>query len=552
MDDTNLYKALSRLSLKSIEAVQSGQGLSDFDQYMHVTRPIEKELELKMHEIELIGGGIVLLIGSAGDGKSHLLSLVKDKFNWTESSYYNDATVSCSPKKTAVDTLKMALVEFSDAKIQTTSEKKVVAINLGKLNAFIDDEEVTNKYGEIVSVVRPLFEDEAVKETEHVKVVLFTEEQIFEFYPDVKVDYPVDSIFLSKILDKIVACDDNNPFYKAYQDDLENGVGKNSPLILNYELLMSESVRHTIVMSVIEAIIRYNLKITPREYFDFLYSILCWTGTYVEKDNFFEALLPTMLYHGVGANKIIVALSKLGPLKYGSTSHDEDLAVLFTSYKIQKDMADMIKTANVPKFIAERTNKFYENNGIDTERTVKFLFRLKHLLCYHSESYVYKHFLKALSGIFLDDKSTMNELYELVSLAMPRHYGSYSRSEDMIPLNLQGSSYHFFCELKMEPCEVLPTYSASNPNRFPLFVELKWHIKNDAKELKLDYQLYGYLLELSNGKLAINYENERNVLFGKFMRQLNLLCDCSKRLIIIGPDSNKITFKQQFGKLSLQ
>lgn len=110
MDDTNLYKALSRLSLKSIEAVQSGQGLSDFDQYMHVTRPIEKELEQKMHEIDLIGGGIVLLIGSAGDGKSHLLSLVKDKFNWTESSYYNDATVSCSPKKTAVDTLKMALV----------------------------------------------------------------------------------------------------------------------------------------------------------------------------------------------------------------------------------------------------------------------------------------------------------------------------------------------------------------------------------------------------------------------------------------------------------
>lgn len=552
MDDTNLYKALSRLSLKSIEAVQNGQGLSDFDQYMHVTRPIEKDLRQKMHEIDLVGGGIVLLIGSAGDGKSHLLSLVKNKINWTESSYYNDATVSCSPNKTAIDTLKLALVDFSDDKIQTTSEKKVVAINLGKLNAFIDDEEVKCKYGEIVSVVKPLFEDETVKETQHVKVVLFTEEQIFEFHPGAKTDYPVDSIFLSKILDKIVAPDDDNPFYRAYLDDLENGVGKNSPLILNYELLMSESVRRTIVLSVIEAIIRYNLKITPREYFDFLYSILCWTGTYVEKDNFFEALLPTMLYHGVGTNKIIVALSKLDPLKYGSTTHDDDLSVLFTSYKIQQGMIDMMKNANVPKFIEERTNKFYENNGIDTERTVKFLFRLKHLLCYHSESYAYKNFLKILSGIFLKDKSTMNELYELVSLAMPRHYGSYSKSENMIPLNLQGSSYHFFCELEMEPCEVQTNYSASTPNRFPLFVRLKWQIKNNTRELKLDYQLYGYLLELSDGKLAINYENERNVLFGKFMRQLNLLCDCSKKLVIVGPDSKKITFKEQFGKLSLQ
>lgn len=552
MNDTNLYKVISRLSLKSLDAVQNGQGLSDFDQYMHVSRPIEKVLEQKMHEIENAGGGIVLLIGSAGDGKSHLLSLIKDKFRWDENSYYNDATVSCSPKMTAIDTLKKALEDFSDTYIQSTSERMVVAINLGKLNAFIDDEEVKRNYSKIVSVVQPLFDNDTIKDTERVKAVLFTEEQMFEYHPDIDVDYPIDSSFLSEILDKIVAHEGNNPFYHAYCEDLENGVDQKNPLILNYELLMSYQVRHTIVMSVIEAIVRFNLKITPREYFDFIYSILCWTGSYVEKDNFFEALLPTMLFHGVGANKIIVALSKLDPLKYGSTKHDEDLSVLFTSYTIPNDVLCQLKQTSVPRFIIERTNKFYANNGIDTERTVKFLFRLKHLMCYHSESFVYKKYLKVLSGIFLQNTTTMSELYDMVAKAMPRHYGSFYIEEGLVPLNLQGSKYHFFSRLELEPSNVVSHYDKSTPNRFPLWVDLAWKVKGENIKLRIDYQLYRYLLELNEGKLAVNYENERNVLFGKFMRRISELCDCRRKLIIIGPDAKKVTFKENFGKLSLQ
>lgn len=552
MDDTNLYKALSRLSLKSLDAVQNGQGLTDFDNYMHVTRPIEEVLQQKMHMIDATGGGIVLLIGSAGDGKSHLLSLVKHEFDWSDQCYYNDATASCSPKMTAIDTLKIALDEFSDANIHRTSAKKVVAINLGKLNAFIDDEEVKTKYGEIVSVVAPLFQDSQITETEHVKIVLFTEEQIFEFHPDVTVNYPVTSDFLSEILEKIVASDKTNPFYRAYIDDLDNGVGKHTPLILNYELLMSKSVRHSVVMSVIEAIVRFNLKITPREYLDFIYSILCWTGSYEEKDNFFEALLPTLFYHGAVANKIMVALSKLDPLKYGSTIHDEELAILFTSYKITDELSNMMVTSNVPQYIIARTNKFYDNNGIDTERTVKFLFRLQHMLCYHSESVEYKMYLKVLSGVFLKDANTMSRLYDIVTSAMPRHYGSYYREEGLVPLNLQGSSYHFFCSLKMDPCDIQSSFSEETPNHFPLFILLRWQINDKMVELRMDYKLYRYLLDLNDGKLALNYENERNVIFSKFLRQLSQLCDCSKRLVIVGPDSQKISFKEQFGKLSLQ
>lgn len=161
-------------------------------------------------------------------------------------------------------------------------------------------------------------------------------------------------------------------------------------------------------------------------------------------------------------------------------------------------------------------------------------------------------YLKVLSGVFLNDANSMSALYDIVTSAMPRHYGSYYREEGLVPLNLQGSNYHFFCCLELDPCDIQSSFREVTPNHFSLFIMLRWLINDKKVELKVDYKLYRYLLDLNDGKLAINYENERNVIFSKFLRQLSQLCDCSRRLVIVGPDSLKISFKEQFGKLSLQ
>ena len=154
---------------------------------MHVDRPIESKLVEKMDEIDNAGGGIVLLVGSAGDGKSHLISRIKQMSDWGGWSFYNDATASSSPKKTAIDTLKKALVEYKDENLYKTSKKLVLAINLGKLNALIYDEEFKTDYEEIVNSTLPIFDDDDTTpliNTERVKVIMFTDEQVFEFYAD--------------------------------------------------------------------------------------------------------------------------------------------------------------------------------------------------------------------------------------------------------------------------------------------------------------------------------------------------------------------------------
>lgn len=80
MEDTTLVKTFRRLSQGSKQSVQSGLKLDDFDKYMHVDRPIDKAVRKAMDDIRQEGGGILLLVGSAGDGKSHMISTLNKDY----------------------------------------------------------------------------------------------------------------------------------------------------------------------------------------------------------------------------------------------------------------------------------------------------------------------------------------------------------------------------------------------------------------------------------------------------------------------------------------
>lgn len=555
---SQLRVVFERLSLHSIEAVQDGNALSKFDEYMHVERPIEAELRAKMKDIEKAGGGIILLVGSAGDGKSHLISRMKREFSWGDECYYNDATASCSPHKDAITTLKAALHDFKDVNLLSTNKKLVLAINLGKLNAFIDEEDVKSDYSSIVKATKDIFdEDDSTPpiDAEKVKVVLFADAQIFEFYPENESSYPVRSSFISTILEKIAKCDVENPFYRAYQYDIQNDVEKREPCILNYELLQIPEVRYTIEMSLIETIVRYKLLITPREFLDFIYSIIIHpniNGGNSSKNNFYEALLPTLLYSG-GRSLMRNAMAKLDPLKYSSLEHDCQLSLLFTSHSVP----DGFLTASdgkIPSTILNLTNKLYDNNGRDITRTAKFLYRLKHLLNYHSECDDYVSYLSLLRSVFSGETDVvMQNMDELVNSAIPRHCGSYYDKQNMIPLNIQGGMYRLFSKLEIELKE-LPT-NLFNPDRrtkFYLRFLLEWRVKSESVKLLMDFQLFSYLRELKRGKLAISYENDKHIGFSAFLRRLTSLCEDSSPITIVSADNRELVLMEKYNTILLQ
>lgn len=557
MAASKLKEVFLHLSQHSVDSVQNGKSFTEWDDYMHVDRPIESKLYAKMDEIDVEGGGIVLLIGSAGDGKSHLLSRVRQMSDWGDCSFYNDATASCSPKKTAIDTLKEALIDFKDTNIYSTESKLVLAVNLGMLNALIDDAEFNAEYKEIVNATSPIFEDNNTshsKETNRVKVVMFVDQQIFEFDADATdKDKVVDSLFLSSIMEKIVSKDKKNPFYKAYLDDMANGVSLKDPLVLNYLLLSIPEVRQSIVKTIIEAVVRFKMVITPREFLDFLYSIMVYPYEYEykEKKDFFEALLPSLFYCGT-ENLIQKAVAKLDPLKYSSTEHDRQLSVLFTSYSIPANYFNDGQRAMLPTELIKRTNEFYANNGRDIERTTKFVFRLKHLLCYHTESEVYASYIEILKGIYKENVHKMQEIYTIVAKAIPRHYGSYYDKANMIPLNIQGGRYRLYGNLQLKPKPIHPFYSEKEHNEFSLRFDMSWQLPDSQVSLRMDFQLYSYLYELNRGKLALSYENEKDMKFGRFIRQLVRKCDCEQEVTVVRTDLPEIKLTESsFGNIEL-
>lgn len=93
---------LSRLRKLSAESVENTNTFDLFKEYLHVERQVEIELRDLLRNINANQEKcLVLLCGSAGDGKSHLISYLKNSdaeglLNNFEP--YNDATESSEPK----------------------------------------------------------------------------------------------------------------------------------------------------------------------------------------------------------------------------------------------------------------------------------------------------------------------------------------------------------------------------------------------------------------------------------------------------------------------
>lgn len=70
---------LSKLRKSSAESVENTNAFNHFKEYLHVERHVEIELRKLLCSVnEKQGKCLVLLCGSAGDGKSHLISYMKN------------------------------------------------------------------------------------------------------------------------------------------------------------------------------------------------------------------------------------------------------------------------------------------------------------------------------------------------------------------------------------------------------------------------------------------------------------------------------------------
>lgn len=131
----NFIAVLSKLRKLSMESVENTASFDDFKKYLHVLRPVEEELRSLLNRVNAVNKKtLILLCGSAGDGKSHLLSYLRnaDSANLLNGfELYNDATESSAPLLTSIDTLAEKLVPFNDDNCHSDDGfKMILAINL--------------------------------------------------------------------------------------------------------------------------------------------------------------------------------------------------------------------------------------------------------------------------------------------------------------------------------------------------------------------------------------------------------------------------------------
>lgn len=131
---------LNKLRKSSSYSIDGVENFDYYKKYMHVSRRVEEDLIETINKVNNSKRKtLVLLCGSAGDGKSHLLSYLKNEVKILENyTVYNDATESSAPSKTAIETLHDALSDFSDENIDSPGKNFILAINLGVLSNFIE------------------------------------------------------------------------------------------------------------------------------------------------------------------------------------------------------------------------------------------------------------------------------------------------------------------------------------------------------------------------------------------------------------------------------
>ena len=344
-------KSLGTLRKHSAESVDFADVISEQSKYLHVHRQIEDGL---ISLLACAGGSsgksLVLLCGSAGDGKSHMLSYLKngEKSHLLEGfTIRNDATESYAPDKTAPETLAKALVAYDDEHINDGgAEKMIVAINSGLLSRFLESDsgQIFGELAHYVDELGLLKTGLSGVQTEYCGPFYSIDFSDYQFFT-IK-DGEAKTDFVDALLEKIFARTAENPFYKARECACSKcGIDTAlCPVKHNYDFLTNECVRKRISQMLVEIALREKCVITARVILDFVYEALVSPEFDIEElvkrsassprefaPAFLSMTTPQLLFSSNQSTGLIAKFSPLDPMGDDSGWVDEVATTFRTS-----------------------------------------------------------------------------------------------------------------------------------------------------------------------------------------------------------------------------
>ena len=554
-----LIQELSKLKESSKEAVEGLNTFSKFKTYMHVNREVQDELQqIILAADKEESAQLILVCGSVGDGKSHIISYFKNKYPDVMSNFtlHNDATESLEPNKTSMDTLNDVLDNFSDEKIGTSTEKLILAINLGTLNNFIDSEygkrfTVLQKYVESKKILEKSIIENRFDSSSNIQFINFSDYNLYTLK-----DGKVQSKNIKELINKITNPSEVNDFYNSYKENCSNCKNKDKcPIKANYELISEDNVQNAIVDLLVQCIIKKKIIISTRALLNFMYDLII-ARSYIDvnspmfkdkigklkNEEYINSLTPNIIFDHKELSFIFNALSTLDPLNVRNEKVDDFIIKFNNSTELIEFFDQYI---DYPKGYIEKINNinFDELEGRRIKTNLLKLFIRSYYLCGKGDLFslndeVYENFIKYLYFWNKGDKAKLIGLYGEIKDGILKWNGEAEKNHINIFVGKTQVKYKVSEKLELKAdTSSLPINKYSELIKFLTEMEIRYKGDNldTSCSIDIDYSLYDLLIRVGNGYRP-NKKDKNN--FIKFIEFINKI-ECA------GSQNNQLTFTEK-------
>ncbi|MGX4599525.1 DNA phosphorothioation-dependent restriction protein DptF [Faecalimicrobium sp. JNUCC 81] len=560
-----LIEELSRLKESSREAVEGLNLFTEFKKYMHIDRNAQRELEQIILEAEKQDNSqLILVCGSVGDGKSHIISYFKNRYPdiMKKFTLHNDATESLEPNKTSMDTLNDLLENFTDEKIESSNQKIILAINLGTLNNFIDSE-----YGENFAKLRQFVNDKKILETSiadnsfnndtNIQFVNFSDYSLYTLK-----DEKVESEYIKSLLKKITDKSEINVFYQSYRNNCINCKNKDKcPIKSNYELLSEEKTQDAIVDLLVQCIIKNKVIISTRALLNFMYDLLI-ARTYIDvhspmfkndiarlkNEEYINSLTPNLIFDHGELSFIFKALNTLDPLNVRNKEVDDFIIKFNNSVELMDFFNDYI---DYPKGYINKLNSIDFNDKVDKKikKELLKLFIRSYYLCgkgdiFNLNDEIYEDFIRYVYYWNKGDKSKLKGIYSDIKQGILKWNGEADKNQINIFIGKNQIKYKVSEELELKADTTnLPINKENKLDKFLTTIEIKYKGEglDESCGVDIDFPLYELLIRVGNGYRPNKKDKNHFIKFIEFMNKVESAGSQNSQLIFTekNRDENK-------------
>lgn len=569
---------LKKLRKSAPESVDDANSLDPFKAYLHVENEVECNLRMLLR---LVNGDLakclILVCGSAGDGKSHLVAYLKftDPENLLEGySLYNDATESDAPTQAALERMAKKLEPFDDAHYDNPDGTKMIAaINLGTLNNFIQSEygkdfSKLKEYVELNGILSGYAPASVYQKGSLFQHVSFADYQMFTLSED-----GIGTAFLENLLAKVFGRSVNNPFSRAFSSGSSCSYCKRCPIRHNYEFLSHPACQKKVISRIVEIVIKDKALVSTREILNLLYDLIVHpefnpatffneTNDVMFLQNYIHCTTP-MLLDEYGDSDLLRMMQKHDILKQRSEELDTDAARFHSLENIEETFSNITKETPYSDIQQIANVSVLGSSKPELKKiTYRFISRLRSMKEPSLTEEAQGRYHKYISYLYAQNSGEiqeLEELYDAVECAVMNWNGQFGSEK----ICIDDTNEHFWIletlKLQFAPPQSTHSNTKKEITRFApiLSVYLKKDGGSDSETAKinLDYTLFEMICSIQEGYRPTVQDKNHHTDFVSFINQVIEFGSKTSRIFLVSKENplapklsfEKTGFKYKFG-----